>query len=110
MFEFMSMFGNYESRKIGRYDSDDLSVSTARVNDGNQPFETGVMHPDYNDGKWIIVDAYDTAEEAKEGHEMWVKIMTSDELPDTLEDCNNSKIQQLCTAMGEKPTFKRVKK
>ena len=100
MFNFLDMMGNYEQRVVGRYDEDEngLFVSTAEVCDGQKPFETAVDHPAYGDGM-IIVENYYTKEEAQIGHTRSVERMTAENLPSVLEDCNNSFIQQLCSAL-----------
>ena len=95
MFDFIQDFGNYQDRVVGRYDGDGTMVSTARVSDGSHPYETAFQHPDYNDGKMVIVEAYDSKELAAEGHARWLKIMIDGPLPDCLIDCHNSEISQL---------------
>lgn len=107
MFNFLLDAGNYESRKVARYDSDGLMVSTARVSDGAQPFETAVRHPSYNEGKVVIVEAYDDHASAQAGHNRWVALMTSEALPDKLVDCCNSEIGSLAGAMGCETEFPR---
>ena len=71
-----------------------MFIDTARVSDGVKPFETAVEHLNYNDGKMVIVENYDTIEQAKQGHEKWVKTMTSFPLPAELLECGNAKILQ----------------
>ena len=95
MFNFFSMADNYEDRKVDRYEADGMIIDTASVTDGNQPYETGICHPEYNKGDWVIVEAYDTKEEAQAGHEKWVARMTSGNLPSSLRDCQNAGISQL---------------
>ena len=68
MFEFLMDMGNYEDRKIARTEySDDFFISTCRVSDGSHPFETAVCHPEYNYGKHVIVEFYDSEEDAEQG-------------------------------------------
>ena len=38
-------------------------------------YETGISAKNLNDGSWIIVDEYKTAEESEKGHNKWVKYM-----------------------------------
>jgi len=95
LFDFLGMTDNYEDRKVDRFEQGDLMVSTVEVNDGQQLFETAVLHPQYRDGEHVIVEAYDTKEEAQEGHNRWVAVMTADELPEQLTDCANSEVQQM---------------
>jgi hypothetical protein len=96
MFNFLDMAGNYETRKVGRFDKDGLMVSTAQVNDGREPFETAIKHPKYADGGMIIVECYHTRSKAAKGHAVWVERMTSSNLPDELVDCQNSMVSQMC--------------
>lgn len=98
MFSFYQMAGNYEDRKVGRDDFDWGFVSTAEVCDGVKPYETVVEHNRY--GKMVIVENYDTKEEAQQGHTKWVNTMTSDDLPKVLVDCNNSGVAQFGAALG----------
>lgn len=86
MFDFLLHADDYEQRCIGRFDADWGFVSTARVYDADKPYETAVKHPDYNDGKIVIVEPYDTRGEAEKGHAKWVDTMTAEKLPDTLQD------------------------
>ena len=114
LFDFLDMMaaGSYEERRVGRYDDENvgLMVSTASVNDGAHPFETAVAHPEYNDGAMVIVEAYDTKEDAKVGHERWVTTMIAKELPKQLVDCCNSEVGQLSSAAGCETVYPRVSK
>lgn len=101
MFDFLFMADNYEDRKVDNTVLDGSTViDTCAVNDGSHPYETGIQCPKYNKGDWVIVEAYDTKEEAQKGHNKWVGIMSSDKLPEKLVDCNNSMIQQFGSAFG----------
>ena len=84
MMGMFEMMGNYASRKVARFEKDDLMVSTCSVTDADKPYETAVAHPSYNDGKIVIVEDYNTVEEAQTGHDKWVKTMTAKKLPATL--------------------------
>ena len=95
MFDFLDMISNYESRAIDRYEDDSLIIDTCSVTDANQPYETGICHPAYNNGDWVIVEMYDTREEAQAGHDRWVKTMTMKDLPKALRDCGSATIAQL---------------
>ena len=95
MFNFFSMMGNYEDRKVGRYETDELIVSTARVTDSGAPYETAVSHDNYNDGKFVIVENYWSLDDATDGHERWVNVMTSPILPESLRDVSMAGIAQL---------------
>lgn len=103
MFRFLEMMGNYEDRKVDRFEEGKLMVSTANVNDGKQPYETAICHSEYNNGEHIIVEGYDSKDEAQKGHDEWVKRMTNENLPDSLIDCANSEVQEMCGGLEEFP-------
>lgn len=107
IFNFIDDAETYEERKVAYFNDGDLHISTVEVRDGRLPFETGVAHPEYNNGKWVIVDVYKTREEARIGHEGWIKAMTEDELPEALLDVANSEIAQVLIHRGVKLLFPR---
>ena len=86
MFDYFDMAYNYEDRKVANYTSGDVTlfVDTARVTDSSKPYETAISHPKYNHNKWVIVELYDTKEEAQIGHDKWVALMTAEILPEVL--------------------------
>ena len=92
MFSFLFDTGNHADRVIDNYQAgDEIEIDTCRVSDGKQPYETGIRHPEFNDGRWIIVEAYDTRDLALAGHSRWVHAMTT-AIPDVLTDCQNAHI------------------
>lgn len=95
MFDFFEMAGTYDSRKVDRYEEGDLLISTAAITDSQQPYETAVSHPKYNDNKFIVVEMYDNKSQAIKGHKRWVKIMTAESLPSTLMDVSTSSVKLL---------------
>lgn len=103
LFDFVQDMGNYQDRCVGRDNYEWGFISTAAVSDGQQPFETAVRHTEYNNGKIVIVEAYDTREAALAGQGKWVKKMTSARPPRSLTDCANSHLQ----AMFGKEVFPR---
>jgi hypothetical protein len=103
------MLNNYEQRKVARDELEDTIIDTVLVTDSLQPYETAISHAKYNNGDWIVVEMYDTKEEANLGHDRWVKIMTNDNLPDELVDVSSCEIAQLWEGIGgEKPSYKRI--
>ena len=94
----MDMMGNYDERKVARFEDGDLVVSTAAVTDSAQPFETAVSHPAYNNDQWVIVEMYETRGDAEAGHERWVKKMTGKEPPKVLRDVSTAGVAELCDA------------
>lgn len=103
MFDFFNMQDNYEDRKVDNFLIEGvLCVDTCYVSDGDHPYETAISHKLYNDGHWVIVEAYDSRSNAQHGHDCWVETMTSEGLPDYLIDCGNSGMSQLCDeVLGE---------
>lgn len=94
IFGFLSDVGNYEDRLVENTKLPNLAVvDTVRVSDAEKDYETAVSHPDYNEGDWIVVEAYDTAQQAKEGHAKWVNVM--EEPPDMLEDKGLAGVRRL---------------
>ncbi len=100
IFDFMQDFDNHAERKVDTYKEDDLFVDTCAVSDSTQPYETAIAHPDYNEGKMVIVELYDTKEEAQAGHDKWVGAMTAKKLPRTLQDVSTSNIIKFAQEVG----------
>lgn len=94
-------------QKVDRYEKSDFVIDTAPVWDGKQPYETAIQHPEYNNGKWIAVEAYNTKEEAQEGHDKWVDIMTAPDLPKSLTDCCNAEMASILKARGNQMEYPR---
>jgi len=81
----------YELRRIGRHEDSETKLFVSTVKSHDLPgYETAVAHPDYNNGKIVIVEEYETKQQAKEGHERWLAKMTSPELPEYLQDVSSS--------------------
>lgn len=106
MFGFFDMVGNYEIRKVANDTIGDAEIDTCSVTDGALRYETGITHPDYNEGGWIIVEAYPTRDKAVAGHARWVKKMSAKRLPKVLTDCQNAGITKFMTS--KELTFPRV--
>ena len=102
MFGFLEeMINNtHDERKVATYEKDGVFVDTCAVNDSEQPYETAVSHPSYNDDKLIIVQMYDTKEQAQKGHKKWVKKMTTKELPKAIKDVSTSDVVDFAKALG----------
>lgn len=99
MFDFFEMADNYEQRKVAHYEKKGgLVVDTAAVTDSSKPFETGISHPSYNNGKWVIVELYDNKKQARNGHKRWIKLMTSKQLPKSLKDVSTATTANLIDA------------
>ena len=77
------------TKQIARFNRGEILVSTiynGRPAEVGAQYETGVSHPQYRGGAIIIVEEYETEQQAEQGHEGWVAAMTSDTLPPQLED------------------------
>ena len=109
MFDFLDMIGNHAERMVGHYEEGEVFVDTALVTDANEPYETAVAHPNYNEGEIVIVEMYPYENLAKEGHEKWVKIMTAKELPSELVDVGTSAISKACDAIDNDASW-RIRK
>ena len=92
----MGMLGNYDDRMVARHETDGLLVDTCMVTDSDSPYETAVCHPEYNNDSLVIVELYETEEDAQAGHDRWVAIMTADKLPASLTDVSTAD----CIAFG----------
>jgi len=99
MFDFLSMAYDYKDRKVDRFEGENFTIDTCAVTDSDQPFETGIVHPKYNNNEWVIVEMYNSKKEAQEGHRKWVKKMTENILPDELFDVSTSTIKKLLIAL-----------
>lgn len=91
MFDFMSMTDNYDQRKLSNYEGKDIEgnkfvLDTCLVTDSIKPYETAFSHKFYNDGLWVILESYDTKEEATVGHDKYIELFTNHELPETVKD------------------------
>lgn len=107
MFEFLSMVDNYEERKVANNKIGEAEIDTAEVDDSDQPYETGIAHRMYNGGYWVIVEMYDTIEEAKQGHKKWCKKFENGLLPNSLTDVGTSTIAKCCNLFAQNPILER---
>ncbi len=108
MFNFFDMAGTYKDRVVDNYTQGSLVVDTARVTDAVKDYETAVMHPEYNNGGFVVVETYNTKAEAEVGHAKWVAAMTAAELPTELVDVSGSGIGELYHAFGGETVFPRT--
>ena len=87
----LSMKGTYEERKVDNTILDNgFTIDTVKVFDNPHPYETAVIHDQYYDCDWSVIEEYDTKEEAVIGHKKWIKIFQG-ELPEFIEDISTSK-------------------
>lgn len=81
------------STRVKDFRSGDLRVCTARAPDAELPYETVVIHPEYNFGEGVVVQEYRTTPEAEAGHAAWVSAL-SDSLPTSLTDVGTGKLRK----------------
>ncbi len=96
----MDMYGTHADRVVDNYEFGKLIIDTCSVTDSDQPYETAVQHPSYNEGSWVIVELYDDKEKAQVGHDKWVLFMTGEKLPDELKDVSSAEVIKLGSAFG----------
>lgn len=107
--DMMDMMGNHEDRKVGTYNEDGIFVDTCFVTDADQPYETAVVHPNYNGGSMVIVEMYRSLNAAERGHAKWVAVMTGKDLPAHLKDVGTSGISQLLDSVAGDKDWRKVK-
>lgn len=57
-------------------------ISTVWTSDNeDDPYETAISDKHYQEGDWIVVEAYVTKDEAIAGHDKWAKTMTEENPP-----------------------------
>lgn len=61
-------------------------LDTCLVTDSIQSYETAISHPFYNNNDWVILESYDTKEEAIQGHNKWFNVFVNKALPETIID------------------------
>ena len=110
MFDFFSMANNYEERKVERFERDKLVIDTCRVTDSEKDYETGIIHPKYNDGEWVIVQLYDTKTQSKRGHKKWVGKMTARALPKQLKDVSTCEVAFMIDSVSEDEDWRTIEK
>lgn len=66
-------YGNRNTALNNKLDNG-IIVDTVLAAD-TELWETGIKKPDY---KWIIVEQYEDAEKAAEGHNKWVKLLSEE--------------------------------
>ena len=99
LYDFLDMANNYRERKVDRYEQCEILVDTALVNDAEKPYETAIEHPMYNDRIMIIVEYYDTKEDAQNGHDRWVELLTGNNLPDVITDVSTAETAKLLDSL-----------
>lgn len=107
LFDFLFM-KPYEERVVSRFEGLGFLVDTAEVQDSNDPYETAVEHPYYNDGKMIIVETYANKEAAQEGHDKWLEIMTTEPLPAALIDVSTCYSAEMSRLVGNQFVFPKI--
>lgn len=80
---------DFEARNVAQYEDGDLRISTVQVptevTDGATLYQTGVSHPDFAGGNWIVVGEFQSREAAQAGHEGWIERF-KEGIPESLTD------------------------
>lgn len=63
---------------IARKETENYLVSTVRTRD-SWFAETAIASTEVNQGKWLVVETYDSLEAAEQGHESWIEFMEKNE-------------------------------
>lgn len=71
-----------------------MMVSTVEADDTRHSYETAVCHPKFRNGKWIIVEEYDSVKDAECGHRIWITKMQLDDY-NYLEDVSTAEMALL---------------
>ena len=100
-----SMMKNLTQKReiIGQHREHDWGVSTCQMFDTDNPYETAIKHPHYNDGNIIIVEEYATREQAERGHQKWLAIMRAPMLPAMIEDVSTAGVAKFGKQIGARP-------
>lgn len=108
-FESMeSMAFNYKERLVENTKVNGAVIDTCRVTDSSNAYEIDITHPYYNNNRWVIVETYDTKEEARRGHKKWVDIFSSPELPEVLTDEGTSGVGVIYKMLGGKTKHEKT--
>lgn len=93
---FYSMEYDYEERKVARYDSKktNIIVSTVFATD-TRYYETALIDKECSFGCVHIVSEYKTKQEAKKGHNHWVRLLREKKLPKEIKDIHSGEIIKL---------------
>jgi hypothetical protein len=85
------LYEDHKDRLVEYTSVNGAEIDTCRVYDSKLPYETGIRHREYNDGHWVIVEAYNTKEDAEKGHQKWVKLLYK-KLPENIVGIDQRKI------------------
>ena len=94
------MMGNYEERLVSNSEIGNAIIDTCMVTDSFKPYETAIKHPCYREGEYVVVELYDTKEEASDGHKEWVDLFSKETLPSQLIDVNETQLQSVVELFG----------
>lgn len=82
--DLVSMAFNYDERVVDNFRNDLFTIDTVLVTflakDRTLPYETAVLHKNFNDGKWIVLEGAETKEKAQETHNKWVEYFLNNDV------------------------------
>jgi hypothetical protein len=88
------LYEDHKKRLVEYTSINGAEIDTCRVYDSKLPYETGIRHQAYNDGHWVIVEAYNTKEDAIKGHQRWVKLLYN-KLPENIVGIDHTEIGEI---------------
>jgi hypothetical protein len=91
---FRNLFESHENRLVENTSINGAEIDTCKVYDSKLLYETGIRHREYNDGHWVIVEAYNTKDDAMKGHQRWVKLLYK-KLPENLVGIDQTEIGEI---------------
>ena len=99
MFEFMSMMGTYEQRKVARWEdaATQVVIDTCAITDSDQPYETGIERGNH---PWVIVQTYASKKKAQQGHDAWVALAKQGKLPRRLKHGGSAALAKAVIGLG----------
>lgn len=93
--DLLTFFTNFkEHHRIDYYYDEDKNIMVSTAYTADCGYETAILHPEFSPYH-IIVEYYDTVEQAKEGHAQWVIKMKEDTIP-TLTDISTYRDEPVC--------------
>ena len=98
-FDPIDMLNTLEDRKIAQDKNTDCIIDTCAIPDSSKPYETAISHRYFNNCEWIVVELYDTKEDAIIGHVKWVQSF-KDGLPESLQDVSDCRVVKLAKIYG----------
>lgn len=93
---------------VSDYSGDGFDVVTMQVPPSaageRVVYQTGIAHPDFNGGDWIVAAEYESRDAAQTGHDAWVAKL-NEHTPDEIRNCNT--VPSAIPLASDVPTYQR---